>query len=136
MPVKALRGYKDFSKMNLTEIAGEAKPVKAEDTVNPETGDPVVFDAVWNADESVAQEVSIDTSAHQLLEVYAKMTTATNIYMDVSPDGQNWIQGYKTWSGLTEIAEGFMNAFRYVKLRSDAAGTSGTDTITLVLIAK
>ena len=136
MPVKVLRGRKDFSQLNYTEVAGDVKPAKAEDSINPVTGDPVVYNAVWNADESTAQEVTLDTENRTLLEVYVRATTATNVYMDVSQDGTNWITEAQSWSGTTSLNEGFFNASRFVKIRTDAAGTSGTDTITIVVVAK
>ncbi len=136
MPVKALRGRKDFSQLNYTEVAGDVKPAKAEDTIDPTTGNPVKFASVWNADESTAQEVTLDTENRTLLEVYVRATTATNVYLDVSQDGTNWITGAHSWSGVTELNEGFFNASRYVKVRTDAAGTAGTDTITIMVVAK
>lgn len=136
MPVKMKKGREDFSHLNYTKVADSIKPVKAEDQVNPITGEPVVWTGIFDEDESIAHEITLDTGTHYLLEVYVKATTAPNLYLDVSPDGTNWIQNYKTWNGLTEISEGFLNAFRHVRLRHDPAGVSGTDTITMVLIAK
>lgn len=136
MPVKALRGRKDFSHLNYTEVAGDIKPAKAEDTIDPQTGDPVKYNAIWNADESAAHEVILDTENRPLLEVYVRATAATNVYIDISQDGTNWITGAHSWSGVTSLNEGFFNASRFVRVRTDAAGVSGTDTITIMIVAK
>ena len=135
MPVKH-SGYQDFHRLNLTRVGGSIKPVKSEDTIDPTTGEPVKFAAVWNADESIGQTVVLDTENRPLLEVYIRSTTAPNIHMDISPDGSNWIEDVHTWSGLTNINEGYLNASRYVRIRTEPAGVSGTDTITILLIAK
>ena len=86
-------------------------------------------------DETVDQEISLDTKGHKLLEVYAKASAATTFYLDVSPDNVTWIEGYLSWSSVTEVKETLWNGFRYVRLRSAAAGASG-DTVDLFLSAK
>jgi len=88
-----------------------------------------------NADETTAQSVVLDTKGYKILEVYAKADVATNFYLDVSNDGTNWINDYDTKSGVTEWKDTMWNGFRYVRLRSDAAGTSG-NKVTLILAAK
>ena len=88
-----------------------------------------------NADETSAQEVSVDLEDFfgRIVEIYCEATTATNFYLDASTDGSNWFN-IKSWSSTTKVHEGFFNAFRYLKLRSDAAGSSG-DTVTLIITA-
>lgn len=86
-------------------------------------------------DETSPQSITLDTKGHKLLEVYAKATTATTFYLDVSPDNSTWIEGYMTWSSVTEVKETLWNGFRYVRLRSAAAGSAG-DTVDLYLSAK
>jgi len=86
-------------------------------------------------DETVAQEITLDTKGHKLLEVYAKAAAATTFRLDVSPDNTTWITDYTIWSSVTEIKETLWNGFRYVKLKSDAAGASG-DKVDLFLAAK
>lgn len=135
MPVKALRGRKDFSQLNYTEIAGELKPAKAEDTINPQTGDPIKYEALWNADATQSQTLTLDTENRPLLEVYMRSTTSPTTHLDVSPDGKNWIEDVHTWSGLSSVNEGYFNAARFVRIRTEPAGSSG-DTVTIVLIAK
>jgi len=93
------------------------------------------YNQLIDADETAAQEITLDTKGLKLLEVYAVATTATNFYLDVSNDNTNWIEGYYSWSNVTEVKETYWNGFRYVKLRSDAAGASG-DKVTLILSAK
>lgn len=87
------------------------------------------------ADETVAQEITLDTKDKKLLEVYASATTATNFYLDVSPDNSTWITGYQSWTNVTEVKDTMWNGFRYVRLRSDPAGSAG-DTVDLFLSAK
>ena len=94
-----------------------------------------VSTAILNQDESVAQSISLDTGSYSKVSVYASATTATNFYLEVSSDNSNWLL-WKTYSSVTSVAETLDIAFRYVRLRSDAAGTSGTDTVSLALSAK
>ena len=93
------------------------------------------YKQLWNADETAAQSITLDTEGCKLLEVYAKASTATTFHLDVSCDNSNWIEDYMTWSSVTEVKETLWCGFRYVRLRSDAAGASG-DTVTLILSAK
>lgn len=88
-----------------------------------------------NLDETSSQSITLDTKGYTLLEIYAKATTATNFHLDVSPDNTTWINDYYTWEDTTEVKETMWNGFRYVRLRSDAGGSSG-DTVDLFLSAK
>ena len=93
------------------------------------------YNELVGADETVAQEITLDTENRVHLYVYAEATAATNVYLDASNDGVNWYT-IKTWSTVTEVNEAVSPfPWRYAKLRSDAAGVAG-DTITLVLVAK
>jgi len=87
---------------------------------------------LFGADETVAQSITLDSAGRPVLEVYARASAATTFYLDVSPDNVNWINGYKSWATVTEVKDGYFNSFRYLRLRSVAAGVSG-DTIDLVL---
>ncbi|AJC72804.1 hypothetical protein X802_08505 [Thermococcus guaymasensis DSM 11113] len=137
MPVKELKGRKDFSHLNYTEVGSNIKPVKAEDTVDPETGSlaPILYSAVWDVDATQSQTVTLDTENRQLLEVYMRSTTSPTVHMDVSPDGVNWIEDVNIWSGYSKINEGFYNASRYVRIRTEPAGNAG-DKVTIVIMAK
>jgi len=86
-------------------------------------------------DETSPQSITLDSKGKRLLEIYGKATTATNFRLDTSPDNVYWISDYKVYSGVTEAKDTLWNGFRYVRLRSDAAGVSG-DTVDLVLSAK
>jgi len=98
-----------------------------------------IFAQTINADETSAQSITLDTVGHTVVSVYAKATTATTFTIDVSNDNTNWVNYYTTasTSGETEHTDnlGNLNAFRYVKLSSAAAGSSG-DTVTLIVSAK
>jgi len=135
MPVKH-SGYQDFHRLNLTRVGNNIKPVKSEDSIDPTTGEPVKFVDAWNVDESLGVTLTLDTENRPLLEVYVRATTAPTVHLDVSADGTNWIEDVHTWSGYTEINEGYLNASRYVRIRVEPAGTSGTDTVSVLLIAK
>ena len=103
--------------------------------VNQNNGYNVVYSNLVGADETIAQEVLLDTIASKLLEIYAKATASTTFHLDVSPDNSYWITDYVVWSGVTEVKETMWCGFRYVKLRSDAGGVAG-DTVDLVISAK
>ena len=114
---------------------GEAKTITA---ILKELRDymrEVVEKHATGLDETVDQSIELDTKGHKLLEVYAKATTATDFKLDVSPDNSTWIEGYLVWSSTTEVKETLWNGFRYVRLRSAAAGSAG-DTVDLFLSAK
>ncbi|WP_156961732.1 hypothetical protein [Thermococcus guaymasensis] len=118
-------------------MGSNIKPVKAEDTVDPETGSlaPILYSAVWDVDATQSQTVTLDTENRQLLEVYMRSTTSPTVHMDVSPDGVNWIEDVNIWSGYSKINEGFYNASRYVRIRTEPAGNAG-DKVTIVIMAK
>jgi len=86
-------------------------------------------------DETSPQSITLDSKGKRLLEIYGRASVATTFRLDCSPDNVYWITDYKTYSGVTEAKDTLWNGFRYVRLRSDAAGVSG-DTVDLVLSAK
>jgi len=86
-------------------------------------------------DETAAQSISLDSKGKRLLELYGRASTATTFRLDVSPDNTYWITDYKLYSAVTEAKDTMWNGFRYLRLRSDAAGAAG-DTVDLVLSAK
>jgi len=91
-----------------------------------------------DADESVAQEVVLDTEDLSHISVVAKATTATIFHLFVSNNNTNWIEVYTSASAETSYIPNpdSIPKFRYIKLSSDPAGTSGTDTVTLSICAK
>jgi len=93
------------------------------------------FQQLINADETVAQSITLDTEGCKLLEVYATAAASTTFHLDVSNDNTNWFTDYKTYSAVTSVKDTLWNGFRYVKLRSDAAGSAG-NKVTLSLAAK
>ena len=105
---------------------------------------PVAETYVKDVDLTTSQEIILYTEGRKTLEVYASSTAATNFYLDVAKTEPltyeqptypaEWVN-YNTWTGVTEVRDGFFNAWRIVRLRSDPAGSSG-DTVTLVLTAK
>jgi len=93
------------------------------------------YEQLINADETSAQSIVLDTEGYKILEVYASASVATNFHLDVSNDNTNWINDYITYKSVTLVADTLWNGFRYVRLRSDAAGSSG-NTVNLILAAK
>lgn len=71
-----------------------------------------VYSQLLNADETVAQSITLDTSGRTLLDIYASATTATTFRLDVSNDNVNWISDYLTWAAVTEVRETHTNAFQ------------------------
>jgi len=94
-----------------------------------------VYVQSFGLDETVAQEVTLDTRGHELLDVYARATAATTFRLDVSNDNVTWITDHQVWSAVTSVKTAKSNGFRYVRLKSDPAGVAG-DTVDLVLTAK
>jgi hypothetical protein len=92
------------------------------------------YNQLIDADETVAQSITLDAGGRSLVSVYAKADAATNFYVDVSNDGINWFTAL-TYAGVTTVNDVIKTGFRYIRLRSDAAGTSGSK-VTLVLSAK
>jgi len=86
-------------------------------------------------DETSPQSITLDSKGKRLLELYGKASASTNFRLDCSPDNGYWITDYKIYSAVTEAKDTRWNGFRYVRLRSDAAGVAG-DTVDLVLSAK
>lgn len=119
---------------NLASILSQLD-IKVSELRDALLGEEAVENHATGLDETADQEISLDTKGHKLLEVYAKASASTTFYLDVSPDNTTWISGYMSWSSVTEVKETLWNGFRYVKLRSAAAGASG-DTVDLYLSAK
>ena len=89
---------------------------------------------LYLADETVAQSITLDTEGRSTLEVFALADKATNFHLDVSVDNSTWITDFVTWVDVTSVKEGYTNAYRFARLRSDAAGVSG-NKVSLVLTA-
>jgi hypothetical protein len=94
-----------------------------------------VYQQLINADETAPQSIILDTEGRSLVSIYVAADAATNVYLDVSNDNANWFNNAVVYSGVTSVSDTVKTAFRYVRLRSDAAGTSD-NKITLVLAAK
>jgi len=131
-----------------TEILGKVGILDAADIrINPAKEDGNLasieghlshkYAQIINADETVAQSISLDTKGSRLLEVYASASTATTFTFEVSHDNVNWITWYTSPAAETEYGgdKTMWNGYRYVKLSSAAAGVAG-DTVSLYLGAK
>jgi hypothetical protein len=94
-----------------------------------------VYQQLIRADETVAQSIVLDTEGRSLVSIYVAADAPTNVYLDVSSDNTNWFNNAMVYSGVTSVSDTVKTAFRYVRLRSDAAGVSG-NKITLALAAK
>jgi len=93
-----------------------------------------VYTVSRGLDLTVAQSITLDTKGRSVIEVWALATAATTFHLDVSEDGVTWIDDWITYSAVTEVKEGYFNGWRYLRLRSDAAGVAG-DTVSLGLTA-
>ena len=94
-----------------------------------------IYTSLINADETVAQSVVLDTGARSLVSIFAIADVATNFYIDLSVDNVVWFNSVLTYNNTTLVNDVIRTAFRYVRLRSDAAGSQG-NKVTLVLAAK
>ena len=126
----------------ISEIVKVTQPIGTKNVagtqVNPATEDTLndvyarildvqqnVYSQLIGADETVAQSITLDVSGRTLLDIYSKADTATTFRLDCSNDNTNWITDYLTWAAVTEVKETHTNAFRYLRLKSDAAGVAG-----------
>ena len=133
----------------ISELDRINKPVGSKnvagDQVNPATEDTLndlytrilevqqnVYSQLIGADETVAQSITLDVAGRTLLDIYASASVAATFRLDVSNDNTNWISDYLTWAAVTEVKETHTNAFRYLRLKSDAAGAAG-DLVSLYL---
>ena len=93
-----------------------------------------VSKSLLNHDETVAATLDISKVGADTVSVLANATTATNFYLDVSVDGSNYFTFDSASSASTYKFSGSL-AFPYVRVRFDTAGTSGTDTVNIILSA-
>jgi len=93
-----------------------------------------VYAVARDLDLTVAQAVVLDTEGRTIIEVWASSSTTTTFHLDVSENGSIWVNDWKTYPTVTLVREGYLNGWRYLRLRSDAAGTTG-DTVSLGLTA-
>jgi hypothetical protein len=93
------------------------------------------YTQLLNADLTVAQSITLDTRGRSLVSIYAKADAATTFHVDVSADNTNWFTDVLTYTNATLVSDTIVTGFRYVRLRSDAAGVSG-NKVTLALSAK
>jgi len=129
--IQLVEALKQYNAAKDTTLAGLATESTLSSLLSKFTN---VSSSLFGADETVDQSITLDVDGRTVLEVYAKATTATDFHLDVSLDNVTWISSYKSWSGVTEVKEGYFNAFRYIRLRSIGAGVAG-DTVDLVLTA-
>jgi hypothetical protein len=94
-----------------------------------------VSNYIINADETVAQSITLDTFCRSLVSIFAMADAATTFHLDLSLDNITWFNDVITYSNTTKVNDVIKTAFRYVRLRSDAAGVAG-NKVTLVLAAK
>jgi len=93
-----------------------------------------VYTVSRGLDLTVAQSITLDPAGRTVIGVWASSTVATTFHLDVSEDGVTWIDDWVTYSAVTEVKEGYFSGWRYLRLRSDAAGAAG-DTVSLGLVA-
>ena len=110
-----------------TDNAGLFKDAKAANIYNTRPSE------LYDADETVAQSVSLDclVEGKRNIEIYAKASVATDFTLDGSVDNTHFYT-IKTYSAVTSVHEGFLNATRYIKLSSAAAGVAG-DLVDLIV---
>lgn len=94
-----------------------------------------IYVQLIDADETSSQSITIDLGGRSLVGVFCRATTATTFHLDVSNDNVNWFNDVVTYQSTTFVNDVIKTCFRYVRLRSDAAGSSG-DKVTLVLCGK
>ena len=85
-----------------------------------------------NAELVKEQSLTLDTEGRQFLEAHGSSSVATTFHLDASPDNITWINDIRIWTDVMRFDWGGGNAYRFVRLRSDAAGTE-RDRVTLVL---
>ncbi|GEM_PF-4179928 len=88
-----------------------------------------VVNELMNSDK----EYVLETKGSTILEIYFKSNVDTDLSMDVSADGNFWINDYYVWRNVSELKEGFFNAWNFVRIRVSKRGEK--DTFTLVIIA-
>lgn len=96
-------------------------------------GSPV-YSQVIDADETTAQQVTLDKGGRKVLSIYAKATTATTFKVEFSNDNTHWFEYYISSSAETEYKSNVTTGHRYWRLSSDPAGGTA-DTVTLILSA-
>ncbi len=96
-----------------------------------------LYTQLMASDESLTTNtITLDTKALRLFDIYASATTATIFTLDVSMDNIGWINYYTSAAAETKYTSTDWNGFKYVRLSAQAAGTSGTDIVTLIIGAK
>lgn len=112
------------------------------DIANAETTVPVSLQStsekkaeLYNADETVAQSVTLDIGGYKFVEVYAEATSPTTFTVEFSFDNVHWFTRYQSANAETKYNDVFMTGARYIRLSSAPAGAAG-DTVTLVIGAK
>jgi len=94
-----------------------------------------VYRQLINADETVAQSITLGIGGRGLVSVYATADAATTFHLDGSNDNINWFNDLITYSNTTKVVDTVKTAFSFVRLRSDPAGVPG-NKVTLVLAAR
>jgi len=89
----------------------------------------------YGKDLTVEQTIKLDTGldVHTVIEIIGKSSAPTTFILECSVDETHWYE-VRRWTYTTWAHGGFMNATRWVRLRSLAAGTAG-DTVDLIISA-
>ena len=105
---------------------------------NPYVGPPMgrinAEARLYFADETAPQSITLDTEGRSTLEAFALADVATDFHLDVSVDNSIWITNFETWLDVIGVKEGYLCAYRFIRLRSKAAGAAG-NKVSLVLSA-
>jgi len=96
---------------------------------------PRIYNHLIQADETIAQEITLDVGNRVQAECLMIATTATIFYVDVSDDGTNWVNVYTSSVAETEKRYATPMGARFIRVRSDAAGAAG-DLVSLFISAK
>ena len=106
---------------------------------NPYVGPPMgrinAAATLYLADETAAQSITLDTEGRSTLEVFALADVETNFRLDVSVDNSIWITNFETWPSVMIVKEGYLCAYRFIRLRSDAVPGAVEKKVSLVLSA-
>ncbi len=96
-----------------------------------------VYQQLIGSAEADAQTITLTTSGHYVVSIYASSTADTTFKVDYSNDNTNWYNYYTTASTAGELLhiETTNAGVLYVRLSSAAAGGTA-DTVTLVLSSK
>jgi len=87
------------------------------------------------ADETKDQTLTILIGEDELLEYYAKVTTATDFAIDFATSDGVWFDDVITATGVTEFKGTIWCCWWFARLRIKKAGTAG-DVVDAALLSK